>query len=191
MIKGINVQFTLLNRPRYITEDGKLAFFSTTEALVPQDKNGLMDVYEYDIETGRLHLVSSGQGECGSWFVDASANGNNVFVGTREKLIRADKDSLADIYVARCRADTPNRRRPPTACVGDACRGPIPEEPSDLSPATPRFAGPGNPAPKHKKKKGRAISAAGPRKASIKGTSTARSTPATTREPSDEREARR
>ena len=114
-----------------------------------------MDVYEYDIETGRLHLVSSGQGEWGSWFVDASANGDNVFIGTREKLIRADKDSLADIYVARVQGGYPEPPPPPTACVGDACRGPIPEEPSDLSPATPRFAGPGNPAPKHKKKKGR------------------------------------
>jgi hypothetical protein len=152
VIKNINVQFTLLNRPRYLTEDGKLAFFSTTEPLVPQDKNGIMDVYEYDIETGRLHLVSSGQGEWGSWFVDASANGDNVFIGTREKLIRADRDSLADIYVARIQGGYPEPPPPPTACVGDACRGPIPEEPTDLSPATPRFAGPGNPAPKHKKK---------------------------------------
>jgi hypothetical protein len=154
VIKGINVQFTLLNRPRYMTEDGKLAFFSTTEALVPQDKNGLMDVYEYDIETGRLHLVSSGQGEFGSWFVDASANGNDVFVGTREKLIRADKDSLADVYDARVQGGYPEPPPEPTACVGDACRGPIPEEPSEPSPATPRFAGPGNPAPKHKKSRG-------------------------------------
>jgi hypothetical protein len=155
VIKGINVQFTLLNRPRYLTEDGKLAFFSTTEPLVPQDKNGLMDVYEYDIETGRLHLVSSGQGEFGSWFVDASANGNDVFIGTREKLIRADKDTLADVYDARVQGGYPEPPPPPTACVGDACRGPIPEEPNELSPATPRFAGPGNLSPKHKKKKRR------------------------------------
>jgi hypothetical protein len=152
VIKGINVQFGLQHRSRYLTEDGKLAFFSTTEALVPQDKNGIMDVYEYDIETGRLHLVSSGQGEWGSWFVDASANGNDVFIGTREKLIGADKDTLADVYDARVQGGYPEPPAPPTACVGDACRGPIPEEPNELSPATPRFAGPGNPAPKHKKK---------------------------------------
>ena len=117
VIKNINVQFTLLNRPRYLTEDGKLAFFSTTEALVPQDKNGIMDVYEYDIETGRLHLVSSGQGEFGSWFVDASANGDNVFIGTREKLIRADRDVLADIYVARAQGGYPR-----TAATADGVR---------------------------------------------------------------------
>jgi hypothetical protein len=155
VIKGINVQFTLLNRPRYLTEDGKLAFFSTTEPLVPEDKNGLMDVYEYDIETGRLHLVSSGQGEFGSWFVDASANGDDVFIGTREQLIRADRDSLADVYDSRVQGGYPEPPAPPTPCVGDACRGPIPEEPAELSAATPRFGGPGNPAPKHKKKKKR------------------------------------
>jgi hypothetical protein len=155
VLKGINIQFTLMNRPRYLSRDGKLAFFSTAEKLLPEDINGIMDVYEFDTTTGHLRLVSSGQGEWGSWFVDASASGDDVFIGTREKLIAADTDTLADIYDARRNGGYAEPPPPPTACVGDGCRGPIGTAPVDPSPATPRFAGPGDPAPKHAKKKKR------------------------------------
>ena len=43
----------------FITEDGR-TFFSTTEALVPQDTNQGEDVYEFS--AGRPHLITPGTG---------------------------------------------------------------------------------------------------------------------------------
>ena len=56
-----------------ISPDGSRVFFETADALVPQDTNGLPDVYEW--ENGRIYLISSGQGTFGSSFSGASSNG--------------------------------------------------------------------------------------------------------------------
>jgi hypothetical protein len=146
-----NVSINLPTRSHFLTRDGERVFFATPEALVPADKNVLMDVYEYVIDTGEQRLVSSGRGEYGAWYVDSSSDGRDVFISTRDKLINVDHDSLVDLYDARTEGGYAEPPPPPTQCVGDACRGLIPTPPIDPSPATPRFAGPGNPKPKHVK----------------------------------------
>ena len=60
--------------PRILSDDGAHAFFETDSRLVPEDTNGLVDVYAW--EGGAPHLISSGQSGDRSLFIDASANGD-------------------------------------------------------------------------------------------------------------------
>ena len=48
-------------------------FFSTTNALIPDDENTSSDVYEYD--GSQLHLLSAGKGTDESLFRNASPDG--------------------------------------------------------------------------------------------------------------------
>lgn len=131
-------------RPSFLADDGR-TFFSTTEALVPQDVNGVTDAYEFDPATGEVVLLSTGKGSGPTSFAAASASGDDAFIVTRQQLVRADRDSLVDVYDARVGGGLPE---PPDAasCDGDACQGalsPAPEEgsPGSLhvdSEATPR-----------------------------------------------------
>ena len=137
-------------QPRYLSADGSHVFFSTGEALVPEDKNEAVDAYEYDIETGQQRLLSSGRGETASLFANASTDGREVAFVTHQALVGRDVDTLADIYEARVDGGFVEPPPPPTPCVGDGCRGVIPAAPQDPSPSTPRFSGPGNPPPHHR-----------------------------------------
>ncbi|HET9153686.1 MAG TPA: fibronectin type III domain-containing protein [Solirubrobacterales bacterium] len=142
---------TYASRPRYLSADGDHVYFSTAQALVPQDRNETYDVYEYDIETGQQKLLSSGRGESPAVFAGASADGSGVVFLTGQQLVAKDVDQLHDVYMSRVEGGFAEPPPPPTPCVGDGCRGPIPATPTDPSPATPRFSGPGNPKPKHRK----------------------------------------
>jgi hypothetical protein len=134
-----------LNHP--LSSDGRYVFFSTGEALVPQDTNGQRDVYEYDTLTSTLHLLSSGTCGCGSYFVDASPDGSNVFFTTRQQLVHSDIDTSSDLYDARSGGGIASQNvPPPTPCRGEECQGPIPSPPVFSLPASSTFAGVGNPA---------------------------------------------
>jgi hypothetical protein len=88
--------------PRAITDDGRRVFFASGDPLLPEDQNGTVeDVYLYDVPSGELHLISSGRDASGSYFVGASASGDDLFFATRERLVRNDADSSYDIYDAR------------------------------------------------------------------------------------------
>jgi hypothetical protein len=108
---------------RFMSSDGRYVFFTTEQALVPQDTNGLSDVYEYDADTGQVSLISSGTGESGSWFEDASANGSDAFFLTAQKLTGWDTDTLTDLYDARIDGGYPEPSPAPVPCDGDACQG--------------------------------------------------------------------
>jgi len=112
-------------RPQFLANDGRV-FFSTPEALVPEDTNGTLDVYQYDPATERLTLLSSGRGGLPSAFLDASASGEDVFFATRQRLTGADTDQLADIYDARVGGGFPEPEPPAPPCVGEACQGATP-----------------------------------------------------------------
>jgi hypothetical protein len=144
------VGYPLRNQARYLSSDGNHVFFSTAESLVPDDKNENWDVYEYDIETGRQRLISTGRGEKPEVFAEASADGSTVWFATKTAVLPKDPDKLRDLYAARIGGGFVEPP-PPTSCVGDGCRGPIPVAPTDPSPTTPRFSGPGDPKPKHRK----------------------------------------
>ncbi|HEV3093612.1 MAG TPA: hypothetical protein VGY30_03760 [Solirubrobacteraceae bacterium] len=109
--------------PRWFSSDGRFVFFSSKDALVPQDTNGLADVYEYDADTGQIKLLSSGTGENGSWFEEASANGSDAFFLTSQKLTGWDTDRLTDLYDVRIDGGLPEPPPAAVPCDGDACQG--------------------------------------------------------------------
>jgi hypothetical protein len=122
-----------------VTEKGQV-FFQTTRGLIPADSNGQSDVYEY--ENGRLSLISSGEGAEGSYFLDATPSGSDVFFTTKDRLVGWDKDGNADAYDAREGGGFPE---PPSgfSCEGDSCQ-PAPNPPNDATPASAGFKGQGN-----------------------------------------------
>jgi hypothetical protein len=125
------------------TSDGGQVFFETSRGLVPRDSNGKIDVYEY--EDGQLHLISPGTGGDDSHFLDATPSGSDVFFTTRDRLVGWDDDKNVDAYDARVNGGLPEPPPQPPACEGDACQPP-PMVPSDPSPASAGFRGPGNPS---------------------------------------------
>ena len=133
-----------LNHP--LSDDGAHVFFSTAEALVPEDVNGHSDVYEFDVASGTVHLLSSGTATSDSYFMDASASGHDAFFVTGQQLTGRDEDQGVDLYDARIGGGLPE---PPTtlaACEGDACR-PAGSQPvgGGAVSGSATFAGPGNP----------------------------------------------
>jgi hypothetical protein len=135
-------QYQGRHRSQWITNDGHLVFFSTPEALVPEDTNGVMDAYEFDTQTGQAHLISSGESGQASGFVGATSDGHDVFFTARQKLVPGDKDSSVDLYDARVDGGFPYAGRAP-ACEGDACAGAVTVL-NDPTPASFTFAGAGN-----------------------------------------------
>jgi len=159
---------------RNLSEDGSRVFFQTEEALVPQDKNGQMDVYEWERERaggpdgcsrssagfsersgGCLYLVSTGESQDPSYFGDASTDGNDVFFFTRQPLVSQDQDENYDVYDARVGGGIAAQNPPPPAgCRGEGCLGPVDPAPVFGAPSNTTFAGTGNlkPAPAKPKK---------------------------------------
>jgi hypothetical protein len=104
---------------RVLSKDGRRVFFESNDALALNDTNNASDVYEY--ENGQVHLISSGTDEGGAHFVDASANGSDVFFITGARLVGWDTDELIDLYDARENGGLPE---PTTvsSCGGEDCR---------------------------------------------------------------------
>ena len=145
-------QKVALYQSRYLSDSGRL-FFNSSDALLPSDTNGVLDVYEYEppgvgdcteqspsygpASHGCLGLISSGTSGEESAFLDASQNGDDVFFLTAAKLSKQDVDTSLDVYDAHaCSAESPcpPPLPPPTpACEGDACQQPA-EAPNDSHP---------------------------------------------------------
>ncbi len=138
-----SVGFETHAQPRFFSRDGRYVFFNTTEALVARDTNGVTDAYEYNTQTGKLSLLSTGKGEYGTWFVEAGADGRDAFLVTRQQLSRSDPDQLADVYDARADGGLTEPRAPQPPCAGDACQG-TPSAAPSFNTAS-EFEGRGNP----------------------------------------------
>jgi DNA-binding beta-propeller fold protein YncE len=138
-----------------MTADGNQVYFTTLEAMLPQDANGHYDVYRYNAPDGSYQLISTGQCNCDSRLAGISPDAHDVFFTTRERLVGIDVDTSADLYDARVNggiaAQNPN---PGFECNGDACQSP-PSPPNDPTPASSSFNGAGNQKPAAKKKKHR------------------------------------
>jgi hypothetical protein len=157
--------FASVYQSRYLSDNGRL-FFDSNEALVPQDVNGTMDVYEYEPEGegdctrasstfqeasgGCVDLISSGSSAEESAFMDASESGNDVFFLTAARLRPEDYDNAPDLYDARvCTDSSPclpvPAAAPPPCVTGDGCR-PAPSPQPSVFGAAPSatFSGAGN-----------------------------------------------
>ena len=84
-----------------VTPDGRHAFFVTREPLLASDTDASDDIYDYG-PAGLVH-VSDGPGPdatgFGITFQRVSDDGSRVYFETREKLLPADTDNAADVYV--------------------------------------------------------------------------------------------
>lgn len=135
-----------------MSNDGSYVFFDTPAALVPEATNGTLDVYQW--HDGTISLLGSGSEPDPSFFLGYSPyvtpggetiEGGNVFIGTHDRLVPQDTNSIGNIYDARiCVAQSPCIK-PPTGetaqCLGDTCQTP-PPAPSDptaslLAPPAP------------------------------------------------------
>jgi hypothetical protein len=171
--------------PDNLSASGTRVFFDSPEALLPEAVNGTEpstnctnpetcgNVYEWEaVGTGScrtpnhaggcLFLLSTGESEQSSSFVNASADGTSVFMITGSQLVPADKDQLADVYDVREDGGLAAQHASALEPCGsvEACRGSA----SPLSPIIPTgssiFTGLGNlldappvpPAPKPKPK---------------------------------------
>ncbi len=136
---------------RAISDDGSRVFFTTGEALVPEDLNGRLDAYEWTapgthecgLLNGCLALISTGTGADDSYFMDASSSGNDAFFTTRDQLVGWDRDNNYDLYDARVGGGFPEPANTPV-CTGDTCQGTPLSPPALGLPGTSVFSGAGN-----------------------------------------------
>jgi hypothetical protein len=127
---------------RNLSSDGARVFFSTAEGLVAEDTNGKADAYEW--EAGNVRLLSSGRSADDSYFVDASASGNDAFFVTRESLASADIDHNLDIYDARVGGGFLEPATPAPPCSGEGCQGQPAGRPDLPEPRSSVVAGGGD-----------------------------------------------
>jgi hypothetical protein len=148
---------------RWISQDGNRVFFNTREPLVPEDTNGVNDVYEWErpaaadepgntctaqsasysaVTGGCTFLLSGGEGSSPSVLVDADASGNNVFFEHYGRLgqVEAPVDHK-QLYDARVNGGFPE---PSLACSGTGCQGVPPAAPSFATPSSVTFNGTGD-----------------------------------------------
>jgi hypothetical protein len=147
---------------RWISEDGARVFYVTGQPLVAQDVNGLQDVYEWErpasgaepnnscttsslsysnVNGGCVYLLSGGTSSDYSYFLDASANGDDVFFRSRAKLAPRSVNENMAVYDARVGGGFPETR---VACTGTGCQGVPPAAPIFATPASVTFNGVGN-----------------------------------------------
>jgi DNA-binding beta-propeller fold protein YncE len=152
-------------QPRNLSDSGRV-FFNSIDALVPQDSNGTLDVYEFEPagvgdcteasgtyaprNGGCVSLISSGSSAQESGFLDASESGDDVFFLTSAKLSKLDVDASRDVYDAHvCTSASPCITFPDTQsppCTNEASCKPSPTpQPSIFgAPASATFSGAGN-----------------------------------------------
>jgi hypothetical protein len=143
-----------------LSEDGNRVFFHSREALVIGDVNGIRDVYEWEApgtgsceaasaeyvaqNGGCVYLISTGKSKQLSEFLDASADGGDVFISTTSGIDPRD-EGLIDIYDARVGGGFPGPA-PKPECAGDSCQS-VPAAPEDPTPASALAEGAGNVRP--------------------------------------------
>jgi hypothetical protein len=147
--------FASKSGPRAMSDDGSYAFFDTPTPLVPQATNHTLDTYEW--HNGAISLLSSGSEPGASYFLGYSpyeytpagsktrvkVEGGNVFIGTHDKLVPQDTNSVGNIYDARvCEPESPCIKPPAgetAQCLGDTCQTPpaAPNEPPTTLLAAP------------------------------------------------------
>jgi len=127
-----------------LSDDGRWVFFNTGDGLVPEDANGKIDAYEYDVVSGTVHLLSSGTDANDSYFVEASPSGSDAFVATRERLVGWDRDDNYDIYDVRVSGGFPEPPPSMPACAGDVCQGDPTGASSSAFPVSSAYHGAGD-----------------------------------------------
>jgi hypothetical protein len=134
-----------------LSPDGKRAFFQTNERLVAADNDGVSDVYEWEAEGkgscvekgGCLLLISSGRSTRPNYLYGVSDSGDDIFFLSSDLLVAQDTDEAPSIYDARVGGGFPPSAAAAGECLGEACQ-PVAVAPSDPTPASSAYRGPGN-----------------------------------------------
>ncbi|MGA7703914.1 MAG: hypothetical protein WB998_03350 [Solirubrobacteraceae bacterium] len=134
---------------QWMSDDGSRVFFNSLDPLVPQDTNGRTDVYEWERDDagsctsseGCIYLLTGGTGSEGSFMVDSSSSGDDVFFTTRAQLVAEDQNENIDVYDAHVGAVVPPAS---PQCTGTGCQG-LPSAPPVFStPSSVTYDGVGN-----------------------------------------------
>ncbi len=143
------VSWSRTYQPRLISEDGSRVFFDTFEPLVAADPNSQQDVYEWERpgtgacgeHGGCEYLLSGGTSRSGSYLVDASANGDDVFFVSDAKLVPQDENESDHLYDDRVDGAQPSAL---PGCAGTSCQQTPLASPIFPAPPSATFAGVGN-----------------------------------------------
>ena len=156
----------------FLADDGRV-FFTSKDALVPSDSDGLYSVYEY-VE-GRAQLISSGTGVedhfpglddtlvFGPFYDPAyaglesvSADGRDVFFSTYDSLVPTDQNGkFLKFYDARTNGGFPYQV-PPLPCeAADECHAPSNAAPAEPAVGSGAVLAGGNLEPAKPKKHGK------------------------------------
>ena len=161
---------------RNLSEDGSRVFFDSPDSLVAGVASNVTSVYEWEAPAsqqerekaenscttsslsfhssaeGCLFLISSGTQ--GAYFGDASANGDDVFFFTAQRLAASDDDEAADVYDASVNGEGcgvpgypechPEPKPLPQCSSERECEPPPSGPPAKPRPATSSVSGPGN-----------------------------------------------
>jgi hypothetical protein len=163
---GLPISSQRTSQRRWLSADGDRVFFETSQPLVPTDANGVQDVYEWEREGApscpivsphrREHgcdfLISGGDNSDYSFFIDASADGNDVFFTTRGQLVPQDQNDKTSLYDARVGGGFAELTS--SACSEPACIESPESAQAFRPPSSESLSGPGNLHPrKHRKHK--------------------------------------
>jgi hypothetical protein len=143
-LAAVSASLPTQHQPQALTDDGRRVFFNTPEALVPEDSNERWDAYEYDVPSRTVHLLSTGKEPSDSYFLEATANGDDVFIVTRQRLVGWDVDDNYDLYDVRVNGGFPEPVTPAPQCAGETCRPPTTAPPAMSDTASKDFRGAGN-----------------------------------------------
>ncbi len=152
-------RFHSLHAPRTLSVDGDTIFFESYDGLSTLDNDDELDVYRWiaegsgdcgadsdsysELNDGCVDLISTGADGVRAEFLEASADGSDVFIRTRQQLSGHDNDDLLDIYDARVEGGFAEPE-PPVACEGESCQGDPADVPERTEPESNQ-QGSGNP----------------------------------------------
>jgi hypothetical protein len=144
-------------QPHVMLESGQV-FFTSAAALVPQDVNGVEDVYSW--QGGQQSLISPGNQTKRAILGDISPGGRDVFFSTSQSLVAQDTDEEVDIYDARVGGGIASQNQlPAVPCQSESCQSAIapPAAPSIGSEGGANQAAAKKSKPKQQKKKSRCL----------------------------------
>lgn len=113
-----------------ISADGSVAVFSTAEKMVTGDTDGEEDVYVRSFDEGLGEYITrevsigpkGGNDTRPAHYDGISADGEQVFFSTRERLVGADTDDKEDVYVRNLKENkTVLASQGDPSCTGEGC----------------------------------------------------------------------
>jgi hypothetical protein len=144
-----------ISRIDNLAAGGEIVFFQSAERLAAGDTDAKIDVYEWLAQGiggcepggGCIRLISGGHSSSDDYLYATTPDGGSVFFLSGDTLVGQDRDHTPSIYAARVGGGFPPPPTQAAGCLGEACQGSPRAAPTELSPASATFGGPGNRRP--------------------------------------------